>query len=36
MATSVSTNIETPQSILPYASDSPHQSERPTKVRVDQ
>ena len=29
------TNIETPQSILPYASDSPHQSERPTKVRVD-
>ena len=35
MATGVPTNIETPQSILPYASDSPHQSERPTKVRVD-
>jgi len=35
MATSVSTNTETPQSILPYASVSPHQSGRPTKVRVD-
>src|SRR4030095_14356591 len=35
MATSVVTHIGSPQSILPYASDSPHQSERPTKVRVD-